>query len=113
MDVNAGELDKRIVILKREKTRDADGYEHTTEQVVRRCWASFTQKSGTELQRENADFGEQRVRFLVRYTKTKLDRKMFVRHLGGDYEIEYVNGYGDSHEYIELWCKWQSREGSP
>lgn len=113
MDVNAGELDKRIQIVKRTKNRDADGYDRVTETVVRRCWASFTQKSGTEMQRENADFGEQHVRFLVRYTPTPIDRKMFVRYKGGDYEIEYINGYGDSHEYIELWCKWQSQEVAP
>lgn len=113
MQVNAGELNKRIEIIKRTSAKDADGYDTITEKTVRRCWAKFTQKSGTELQKENADFGEESVRFLIRYTRTKITRKMFVRYAGGVYEIEYVNDYGDSHEYIELWCKWLSRGGRP
>ena len=31
---------------------------------------------------------------------------MFVRYKGLDYEIIYLNTYGDSGEYMELWCKW-------
>ena len=55
--------------------------------------------------------GEARVRFLIRYTRKKIDRKMFVRYKGLDYEIIYLNTYGDSGEYMELWCKWLSVKG--
>lgn len=36
---------------------------------------------------------------------------MFVRYKGLDYEIIYLNTYGDSGEYMELWCKWLSVKG--
>ena len=42
-----------------------DGFQHQMLEPVRRCWAAFSRQSGRELTRENADFGEIRVRFLV------------------------------------------------
>ena len=96
MYVNAGELNKRIEICR------PPGAEP---ELVRKCWAEFTQTSGTEMVKANADFGEVRVRFLIRYTRGVIDRKMFVRYQNVDYEILYINGYGDSGEYLELWCR--------
>ena len=55
--------------------------------------------------------GEAKVRFLIRYTRRGIDRKMFVRYRGREYEILYINTYGDSGEYMELWCRWLSLEG--
>ena len=61
----------------------------------------------------NADFGEVKARFLVRYSRRPIDRKMFVRYRDSDYEILYINPYGDSREYLELWCRalGNSRQG--
>lgn len=114
MYVNAGELNKRIEIYSKPELEE-DGYlpENPEPVLVHTCWAKFTQSSGTELVRANADMGEAKVRFLIRYTRKKLDRKMLVRYGGTDYEILYLNGYGDSWEYLELWCRWRSVEGSP
>ena len=43
-----------------------------------------------------------KVRFLIRSGHTAISRKDRVRYNGADYEIEYVNDYGDSGEYMEL-----------
>lgn len=106
MYVNAGELNKRIEICRKPEPGPG-GYlpEGAEPEPVRRCWAKFTQTSGTEMVKANADFGEVRVRFLIRYTRGVIDRKMFVRYRNVDYEILYINGYGDSGEYLELWCR--------
>lgn len=108
MDVNAGELDKRISIY-RESELDGDGYlpEGAKPKWVHACWAKFTQTSGTELAKANADVGQARTRFLIRHTRKPIDRKMFVRYKGLDYEILYINTYGDSREWMEIWCKWE------
>lgn len=113
MHVDAGELNKRIEIVREDRTKTPNGYDGITETAVHRCWAKFTQTSGTELIKANADFGEERVRFLIRWTDRAIDRKMVVCYGGGRYEIEYINDYGDGHQYIELWCKWLSRDGRP
>lgn len=104
MYVNAGELNQRIEIVRRVRETDADGFEATREEVVRTAYARFSQVSGTEIIRAGADFGRVNVRFLIRWAKTPIDRKMFVRYRGESYEIEYVNNYGDSGQYTELWC---------
>lgn len=111
MEVNAGKLNKRIEIIQIEKELDGDGYETVKETVVRRPWAQFSQTSGTELTKANADMSEVMVRFLIRWSSTPMSRKMVVRYAGDDYEIEYINGYGDSLEYVELWCRRLTLEG--
>lgn len=112
MYVNAGELNQRIAILSK-PALEADGYlpEEAEAEVVHTCYAKFSQTSGTELAKANADVGEAKARFLIRHTRREIDRKMFVRYRGREYEILYINTYGDSGEYTELWCRWLSLEG--
>lgn len=112
MYVNAGELNKRISIYKKPEL-DGDGYlpENPEPVLVHTCWAKFSQTSGTELVKSNADMSEVKVRFLIRWTSRPVDRKMIVRYKGLDYEIVYLNTYGDSGEYMEIWCKWLSNKG--
>lgn len=111
MYVNAGELNKRISIYRKPELEE-DGYlpENPEPTLVHRCWAKLSQTSGTELVRQNADMGEVKVRFLIRYTRKEIDRKMIVRYKERDYEIVYLNTYGDSGEYMEIWCKLLSNE---
>lgn len=106
MYVNAGELNKRISIYRKPEL-EGDGYlpDDPSPALVHACWAKFSQASGTELVKNNADFGEVKVRFLIRHTRKEIGRKMVVRYKKLDYEIVYVNTYGDSGEYLEIWCK--------
>ena len=113
MDVNAGALNQRIQIMRYTEAPNAAGYLAPAKdpEVVHTCWAQFSRTSGTEAYKAGADFGEVKVRFLIRYTRKALDRKMFVRYRGLDYQIEYINDYGDAHEYIELMCKLSGTGG--
>lgn len=111
MQVDSSRLNKRIEIIRITRERDSDGYETTTETVVRRPWAQFSQTSGTELNKAGANMAEVKVRFLIRWSQTPLSRKMIVRYNGADYDIEYINSYGDSMEYVELWCVRRTLEG--
>lgn len=110
MNVNPGELNKRIQIFRRAPALDKDGYEPVTEELFHQCAAKFSRTSGTELVKAQADFGEVKCRFLIRHTKKPIHRRMFVRYAGEDYEIVYVNDYEDRHEYTELWCERSTRE---
>lgn len=104
MDIDAGKLNKRIRIVRVDKVRDIDGYYAAKETVIREPWAQFSQTSGTELVRAGAEMGEVKVRFLIRWSPTEISRKDRVRYAGQDYQIEYINGYGDGREFLELWC---------
>lgn len=105
MEINAGKLNKRVEIIRVSTQQDENGYNSRTETVMRRPWAQFSRTSGTEGLKSGADMGETRARFVVRAGGAKISRKDLVRYRGQDYEVEYVNDYGDSGEYVELMTK--------
>lgn len=105
MQVDAGELRHRIRIYEKSQAADSDGYSAQALRLVRSCMAKFSRQSGTEALRAGADMADVKVRFLVRWSRVKIDRKMIVRYADTDYEIEFVNDYEDKHEYLEIWCK--------
>lgn len=104
MNVNPGELNKKITIFEYTETQDEDGYPVKKKNLVHIANASFKRMSGTETVKANADFTTEKVRFLIRHTRKELDRRMFVEYNKKEYEIEYINDYEDAHEYIEIWA---------
>ena len=112
MHVDAGKLSKRIQFLRKTTKKDADGYDVPGEpEPVRETWAQFSQTSGTELIRANAEFGEAKVRFLTRYYADIQDRRLTIHYDGRDYDILYLNTYGDEKTYTEYWCERHTQEG--
>lgn len=109
--IQAGELRHRIRILRRTETTDGEGFPVGESQEVYRCWAKVSITSGTELVRANADFGQVKARFLIRWTSIPIDRKMYVEYSGKEWQIEYVNDYAGS-QYLELWGVWESNDRS-
>lgn len=103
MHVNPGELSKKIQIIKKEETQNENGFPVAADHIVRTCWAKYSNTSGTEILKAGTEFSSAKARFLVRYSPTEIDTDMFVRYAGKDYNIEYVNPYGDSKAYIEIW----------
>lgn len=107
MEVNPGELNKRIVIFQVVPDgEDDEGYPlGTEEKVIRKCWAKFSRTGGTEAVKSGSEMESLKCRFLVRYSKKEIDESMQIRYAGKIFNIKYVNDYGDSHEYIEIWCE--------
>ena len=103
MNINPGELNKKIQIIQKKETQDEDGFSALTDVVVRTCWARYTNTSGSEIIKAGTEFSCAKTRFLVRYSPVSINEDMFVRYNGRDYNIEYINPYGDSREYIEIW----------
>ena len=104
MHVNAGELNKRIQIIRIDQVKMPEGYYVPQETLILGCWAKVTRASGTELVKANAGFQDEKIRFLIRKSVTPVTDEMVVRFCGQDYEIEYVNPY-DGRKYVELWGK--------
>lgn len=110
MYINPGELNKRIEIyLIREDETNENGFPIRTETLVRRCAARLSDTSGAELRKSGSEFSDAKRRFLVRWTPTEINTDMIVRYAGKDYDIEYVNPYGDGREYVEIWTKLEER----
>lgn len=103
MNVNPGELNKKIQIIKKEETQNENGFPIPDDKVIRTCFAKYSNTSGTEIIKAGTEFSSAKMRFLVRYSPIQIDTDMFVRYAGKDYNIEYINPYGDNREYLEIW----------
>lgn len=110
--INPGELDKHIVIYRRTESRDAEGYGLPLLVQVCEAWAKFQRTSGTEFQKNSADFGKTTARFLIRTPSAEINRKMIVKYGDSEWEISYVNDYNDSREYTEILAVMLTNDGS-
>lgn len=103
MNVNPGELNKKIQIVKFVEEKDEEGFvKEKKPLVVRSTRAKVTRTSIKEGVIAGREANEMKCRFLVRYTPTEIGRDMFVLYKGAYYQIEYANNYEDSNEYIEI-----------
>lgn len=106
MNINPGELNKKIKIIALQGEEDADGFDGEKEQVIiRETNAKITRVSASEIMKSGQEIEVVTCRFLVRYSKKAVERGMYVVYRGQYYRIEYVNNYGDSNEYIEIMTK--------
>lgn len=102
MYVNAGNLNKKIEIIRLEETKDKDGFPIKKETVILKTWAQVTNISGTELIKSNSDFSEIKTRFLIRAPKKNINKDMFIKFNQNSYNITYVNNYNFKGEYTEI-----------
>lgn len=105
MQVNPGELNKRIEIYCMDSEDDDEEFPVPVKKTVRSTWASFKRTSGTEKFRSGKDMSEVQCRFLARHTLRELNTDMKILYDGATYEILYINDYEDSHRYDEIWCR--------
>lgn len=110
MNINPGELDKKIQIIRKKEEINENGFPVLTDKVVRSCFARYTTTSGSEMIKAGTEFSKAKARFLIRYGQIPVDTDMIVRYAGRDYNIEYVNAYGDSREYMEIWASLMRME---
>lgn len=103
MQINPGELNKKIQIYTVAAKTDESGFAEETETLFLTCNAKVSRTSGTEIIKSNADFGVENMRFLIRYSRG-INRKMIIKYAGETYQIEYVNDYEDAHRYIEIFA---------
>jgi len=112
MDVNIGELNKRISIGKMVATTNDNGYEVKQWQDYLSCWSKISNVSGTEVFKSGRDFSQTMTRFLIRYRSDKvIDTTMQIKFgkrivdgvaVDVFYNIKYVNNYNFSNEFIEI-----------
>lgn len=100
---NAGELNKKITIVKTEPIYDEDGLLIDETSVSIPKHAKVTHISATEFIKSGADVGIIKMRFLMRYSKlsnpTRKDRVLYNSQI---YEIEAVLNIAEANEFIEV-----------
>lgn len=102
MQINPGNFDKKIEIMRYEIQKDLDGFENKEEITVLNTWAQVTNTSGTEILRSNSDFSEVKTRFLMRTSKTEINKDMYIKFRGNIYNIVYINDYSYDKKYTEI-----------
>lgn len=102
MQINPGNFDKKIEIIRYEIQKDLDGFENKEEITVLNTWAQVTNTSGTEILRSNSDFSEVKTRFLMRTSKTEINKDMYIKFRGNIYNIVYINDYSYDKKYTEI-----------
>lgn len=104
MYVNIGKLNKKIQIISNKITKDPDGFEIKTENIVLSTWAQVTNVSGTEIQRSNSDFSETKTRFLIRTPNENIiiDKDMIIKFRNQIFEIIYINNYSYDKHFTEI-----------
>lgn len=110
MYVNPGELKKRIKIIHLiANGTNKNGFQIKKEKIIHSCYAKVSNTSGTEIVKANSEFSEAKKRFLIRHTNKDINTDMIVRYNGKDHNIRYINPYGDSKEYLEIWTDLSER----
>lgn len=105
MDINIGELNKKIQIIVKTGTRDESGFETYTDIIVLKTWAKVSNTSGTEQIKSGADFSIVNTRFLIRTPKTAITNDMVIKFRNEKYEIIYINDYEYNKEFTEIVTK--------
>ena len=105
MNINPGELDKRINIYEKTTAIDDDGFQSEQTKLIHSCWGRYTRKTGLSMDEAGSEVNHASIRFLIRYTAKTLHTSMFVLYKGKRYDILDINDFDDAHEYIEIYCE--------
>jgi SPP1 family predicted phage head-tail adaptor len=102
MQINPGDLDKKIQIIRLILTKDPDGFEIKLAEPLLQTWAQISNKSGKSLMSENSDFSSTQTRFLIRTPKLKMDKDFKIKFRDDLYDIVYINDYNFDGLYTEI-----------
>ena len=104
MYVNPGELKHKIQIIETTAEKNPNGYDILVESTFYECYAKVANVSGTEIIKSGAEFTDVKTRFLIRF-KAGLNEDMFILFKNKRFNITYMNNYGYSDEYIEIFAE--------
>jgi head-tail adaptor len=110
MDIDAGELNKRIRFVELISYPCASGYRVPDRCTVYECAARWRQESSSEVAQRDGDFGVTQGTFVIRY-KAGLSRKLLIEYAGNDWEILYIDGYDDSKQWLKVHVRRVSQKG--
>ncbi|MDR2074468.1 MAG: phage head closure protein [Oscillospiraceae bacterium] len=102
MQINPGDLNKKIQIIRYILVKDVDGFETKLEEPLLDTWAQVSNKSGKSLMSENSDFSSTQTRFLIRTPKLVIDKDYKIKFRSEIYDIVYINDYSFDGLYTEI-----------
>lgn len=103
--INAGDYNKKIIIYEVVKGKDKDGFAVEQEKEVLKTYAKVKTTKGFTLIVNNSDFEKAYTNFTIRFPKTEITRKMYVKYNNKIYTIEYLNNIDEANIELEMQCK--------
>ena len=103
--INAGDYDKKIIIYEVVKGKDEDGFIVEQEKEILTTYAKVKTTKGFTLIANNSDFEKAYTNFTIRFPKTEITRKMYVKYNSEIYTIEYLNNIDEANIELEMQCK--------
>jgi head-tail adaptor len=88
---NAGDYNRRISIVRRTKSTNANGFDTVSETVVCKAWAKASGTRGYTIVQSGSNFEDATVGLEFRKPTATFDRKDIVRFDGHDWSIVYIN----------------------
>lgn len=105
MMINAGDYNKKIIIYEVVNSKDEDGFIDVQEKEVLKTYAKVKTTKGFTLIANNSDFEKAYTNFTIRFPKTEITRKMYVKYNSKIYTIEYLNNIDEANIELEMQCK--------
>lgn len=109
--INAGDFNRRITIIRRVSTTDADGFKANTDTVITKAWAKVNTTKGITLVNNGSDFEDVTTRFLIRYPSVEISRKDLVLFKGREWRIRYLNDIDEGDKFLELQVEGIRQDG--
>jgi SPP1 family predicted phage head-tail adaptor len=103
--INAGAYNKKIIIYKKEKVKDSEGFPIDTDIEVLKTYAKVKTTKGFTLIANNSDFEKAFTNFTIRYPKTEITREMILKYNNKFYTIEYLNNIDEANIELEIQAK--------
>ena len=102
MNVNIGELNKKIKIVSKNSIKDESGFKSYDDKTILTTWAKVSNISGTETIKSGADFSVINTRFFIRTPRVSITEDMLVVFRTERYEIKYINDYEYNKQFTEI-----------
>lgn len=102
---NAGKYNHRITIVREIRSKDADGFPITEDEVILEPGASVKTTKGFTLIINNSDFEKALTNFTIRYPVTQITRDMIILFKGKRYSIQYLNNVDEANIELEIQAK--------
>lgn len=103
--INAGKYNKKISIFEKQVVKDNDGFSIENEVIVLTTYANVRTTKGMTLIMNDSDFEKAYTNFTIRYPKTSINRKMFIKYNDRIYTIEYLNNIDEKDVELEIQAK--------
>lgn len=102
---NAGQFNRKIEIVRETITKDAAGFNVTTQVTILSPFAKVKTTKGFTLIANGSDFEKATTNFTIRYPVTQITRDDIILFKGKRYEILYLNNVDEANVELEIQAK--------